>query len=292
MAQALKALGTDFDLAFTLLDEDKFNHLFARDELRRELLQQILSAAKLERIRGIHLDFEIFRLTSEEALAGYRDFMAKLRERFQRLPKQRRPILSGFFTVGGERDLMDAKTLSYLDYVVVQGYDAHWAESRTAGPISPLKGAHQLSWEKTLKHLLSLEVARSKILFSVPYFGYEWPVKSGLAGATAIGHGITTTYAPVDARLLPRIRVSVAGRIAQYPIQRDPDSGSPYYTYQTPEGRWYQGWFEDRISLAEKFDFINREELGGIAVFPIGYDAGMFDRLIAEKFGVRQGSGR
>ena len=36
------------------------------------------------------------------------------------------------FPVGGERDLLDAKTLDYANYVVVQGCDAHWMTARWA----------------------------------------------------------------------------------------------------------------------------------------------------------------
>lgn len=288
MAQAIEASGAGFDLAFTLLDEGRFKRLFSHPESRDTLLRQILSAARLGNVKGIHLDFEVFRSMPVVAMTGYRDFMTTLYRRLQLLPREQRPVLSVFFPIGGEQDLLDTKTLEYPDYVVVQGYDAHWAESETAGPVAPLNGPYKLSWEKTLERVLALGVPRSKILFSIPYFGYEWPVESEQMGAAARGHGVTTSYAPVDAGLLPKIRIAAMERIARYPIKRDPESGSPYYVYQTPAGKWYQGWFEDAVSLAEKFDFVAREKLCGVAVFPLGYDNGFFNRLIADKFGARQ----
>jgi spore germination protein YaaH len=126
-------------------------------------------------------------------------------------------------------------------------------------------------------------VPRTKVLFSIPYYGYEWQVSSGNQGASTIGPGITVSYAPVHADLLPDIRVSVLERVSLYGVKRDPESGSPYYVYRTAQGHWYQGWFEDNISLAAKLDFIKREKLCGVAAFPLGYDAGNFDALLQEK---------
>jgi spore germination protein YaaH len=292
MARAFEVSGAGFDLGLTLLDEGRFNLLFSRAEARHQLLTQILAVAALPGVTGIHLDFEVYKSMPDAAVSGYRDFMARLGRELQRPALPRRPVLSVFFPVGGERDLLDGKAIANVDFVVVQGYDAHWAESETAGPVAPLKGEHKLSWENTLRHVLNVGVPRRKILFSVPYFGYEWPVESDQPRAPVTGTGATTTYAPVDAGLLPWIRISVTDRLARYPVKRDPSTGSPFYTYQTPDGKWYQGWFEDRASLAEKFDFVVRENLCGIAVFPLGYDAGSFDSLIAEKFGVREKAGK
>ncbi|MGV8899434.1 MAG: glycosyl hydrolase family 18 protein [Burkholderiaceae bacterium] len=288
MGEAIYVSGGSLDLAFTLMDTQKFEQLFSHKESCRRLLDTIQTEARHSGVGGVHLDFEPYGELSVRAVAGFRGFVADLSERLRSLAHH--TILSVFFPIGTASELFDAQTLGHVDYVVVQGYDAHWVDSPKAGAVAPLRGSNALSWEKNLHYALGLGAARSKILFSIPYFGYEWPVASDQPGAATTGRGEIITYAPVEASLLPQIRVSAVERISHYPARRDPDSGSPYYVFQSPAGQWRQGWFEDQISLAEKYDFIIRERLCGIAAFPLGYDSSSFDALVQKKFGARGNS--
>lgn len=269
------------DLAFTMTDADKFERLFTREQAYRKLTEWIIKTCNLAGIDGVHLDFEMYGALTDSAVAGFRAFVARLSKRMRGLPKE--TVFSVFFPVGAERELFDGKTLAHVDYLVLQGYDAHWAESAAAGPVAPLRGPHPLSWENTLQQVLALGVERRKILFSIPYFGYEWPTASNQPGAATTGRGDILSYAPVEPRVLPRIRIAATERIKCNPVKRDPDSGSPYYVYRNPEGNWRQGWFEDESSLSEKLDFVIREKLCGIAAFPLGYDDGHFDALLVKK---------
>ena len=53
-------------------------------------------------------------------------------------------------------------------------------------------------------------------------------------------------------------------------MERDGESRSPWYRYQTAEG-WRQGWYEDAESLREKYEFARVRGVGGIALFPLAY---------------------
>jgi spore germination protein YaaH len=281
LADAVRNSGGHLDVAVTLFDENRFIQLLSTPASSERLLRSLMMLANLPGIQGLHLDFEIYRVLPDTALRGYRQLIVELKQGLAERRLDRK--LSVFLPMGGEGTLYDGQTLTHIDYVVVQGYDAHFGMSPQAGPVAPLKGSHSLTWERSLAHVLRMDVPRSKLLFSIPYFGYEWPVVSAFPGAATIGPGIAMTYAPVDARHLPLIRVSVLDRMRQYPVQRDPDSGSPYYAYQGANGIWYQGWFEDKTSLADKLDFLVRERLCGVAAFPLGYDAGRFDSLITSR---------
>jgi spore germination protein len=281
VTSAVHDLGGKFDVAFTLMDEKIFHAVFQDEQAWQRLSANIFESGKQAGISGVHLDFEIYGSVSSQADAGFQRFIGSLSNKLHSLPHQ--ITLSVFLPMGTRNQLFRETTLSHVDHIVVQGYDAHWAGSTNAGPVAPLRGPHPLTWEKSLHRVLALGVPRTKVLFSIPYYGYEWQVSSGNQGASTIGPGITVSYAPVHADLLPDIRVSVLERVSLYGVKRDPESGSPYYVYRTAQGHWYQGWFEDNISLAAKLDFIKREKLCGVAAFPLGYDAGNFDALLQEK---------
>jgi hypothetical protein len=285
LGRATARCGSALDLAFTLFDERKFERLFSSAAARDTLLREIVSLVKAGDAMGVHLDFEVYGRVGEEALQGFREFVGRLRRDLDQESPGR--ILSVFGVVGAARDLYDRATLSNIDFVVIQGYDAHWDTGLRAGSIAPLTGNHSLSWERSLRHYLRLGAERSRLLFSIPFFGYEWPVTSAAPGSPTTGDGQEMTYARLPRAWVPRIPISAEEQSKRYGTLRDPETGSPYYAYQDASGHWRQGWFEDQASLAEKLAFIRREGLAGVAAFPLGYDAGAFDPLLARAFGKR-----
>ena len=157
---------------------------------------------------------------------------------------------------------------------------------------SPLQGPDALTWPQALAHHLGLGWPRHKLLFSLPLYGYEWPVVGPQPRAATVGKARTTSYARVDAALLPEIRLNAREQAARHGAQRDAASGSPFYTYRDAQGQWQQGWYEDETSLAAKLDWLQAQGLAGAALFPLGYDLGAFDGLWESRFGASVGAPR
>jgi spore germination protein YaaH len=258
----------------------RFEHVFASPQRRRQLSTDLLLLAV--EAQGIQLDVEIFDRVSAQAVSGYRAFCAELRAGLSRQGGSK--SLTAFGVMGAAVDLYDRAALARLDHIVVQGYDSHHLESARAGPVAPLRGPYDITWESTMAHYLRLGAPRHKIVFGVPFYGYEWPTDSAAVGARTLGKGRETTYAALDVGLLPDIRTAARAQAALHGLRRDAASGSPYYAYQEPSGGWRQGWFEDEISLAAKFEFAKAQRLAGIAIFPVGYDDGAFDALLRRSF--------
>ena len=273
---AARTRGLSLDVTVTLFSTARFEHVFASPQRRRRLVVELLRLAT--GAQGIQLDVEIFDNVSAEALSGYRAFCAELRAGLSRQGAAR--ALTAFGVMGAAIDLYDRAALAHFDHIVVQGYDAHHLAGPTAGPVAPLRGPYVVTWEKALAHYLKLGVPRHKIIVGVPFYGYEWPTESADVGARTLGKGRETTYAPLDARVMPDIRISARSEAARHGLRRDAASGSPYYAYREASGAWRQGWFEDEASLAAKFEFVKQQGLAGIAIFPVGYDGGAFDGLL------------
>jgi hypothetical protein len=170
MGAAATHCGSALDLAFTLFDERRFEQLFSSPAARRTLLHEILALTIAANAQGVHLDFEIYQRVTDESLKGFREFLGQLSDSLRQASPTR--VLSVFGVIGAAQDLFNKAALSKVDYVVVQGYDAHWLAGPVAGSVAPLKGNHALTWEKSLQHYLNLGAERARLLFSVPYYGY------------------------------------------------------------------------------------------------------------------------
>ena len=267
---ALAQHGTPLDLTLTLFDVADFEQLFSSKQAQARLLDEATTLARHEAVAGLQLDVEIYSQLSPQLLENYAAFVRALSQRLRQQSPPRN--LSVFYPLGGESALYDAVTLDQVNHVVMQGYDAHWRGSKKAGPVAPLRGTERVTWENALKQGLSLGVARERLLISFPLYGYEWEVRGGQIRSETVSSGVATSYAPLPGGLLPDFPWSGAERAKQYGSRHDPVSGSSYYQFVSPEGRFFEGWFEDQRALTRKNDFLRKERLGGIVFFMLGYD--------------------
>ncbi len=266
-AQSARATGRTAATTLTLFSKADFEALFTSPTATARLLSQVTELARLG--DGVCLDVELFEAVSPAARSGYADFAQRLRGR---LPRGAR--LSIFLPANDWADAFDeARLAAASDYVVVQGYDLHWASGPNAGPVAPTRGG-DTNWDAILARYDAFGVARGKVLMGTPLYGYEWPTETDAPGAKTRGPGHTITLAPIAASILPDIRTDAQGQSARYGLRRDPVSRSPYYVYRDSTGGYRQGWFEDAESIAEKVRYARQNGLGGLVFFPLGYDDG------------------
>lgn len=271
------------DMAIGLFNVEVFNAVFADEAKRAELRADLLRLLSDARIQGVHLDIEIFERPSSAAVRGVNRFVQTLARQFEHGPVPRQ--LSAFLVIGADTVIYEPATLALFERVVVQGYDAHWPEGERAGPLAPLKGPDELTWVKVLDTVRRRGIVRERIVFSVPYYGYEWQTEDARPRAKALTSAQELAYALSDPVRLPALADSAMEKVAEHGSRRDPQSGSPYYSYRDANGAIFQGWYEDDASLREKYGFVQREGLAGVAVFPVRYDAGRLDPLLKQFFG-------
>lgn len=264
--------GTRVLPSFTLLDSQKMDRLFTNPQAQARLLKNVIDAARLANADGVHLDFEMFDAISPLARANYTKFVQNVRQQLNAWSWGKELVV---FTLALDpSDAYDEAAIARsADKLVVQGFDLHWKSGPMAGPVAPLSGWGQRNWQNILARYDALKVSRKKLVFSVPYYGYEWPTLTAEVGAPTRGVGETVSYSAKGAAAVSSISFSAKERALQFGIRRDPVSGSPYYAFKTANG-WFQGWYEDAASLNAKYDFIKRNGLGGVAVFVPGYDNG------------------
>ena len=272
----------------TMMDPDSIRTLFQSPSAIATLLQTSHQLIAESQGQGLHIDIEYFESAPDsirEGFVGFTDSLAQ--STATRWPDAHLSIFAPAFEYDGLFDL--SRMPDGYQEIMVQGYDMHWLTGPTAGPVAPLTGWDQGNWIQIVDRYEQAGIDPERLVMTVPYFGYEWPVDSLKPGASTLGEGNIVTFAPVDTLILPDIQTAALRRIARFGEQRDNSSGSPFYVMTDSSGM-RQGWYEDETSLADKYRYILERGLGGIAVFPIGYDAGMLDPLINQEFGFRKGN--
>jgi len=274
------------DPVITLLGKRNFSAVFSRPEASRRLLDEITALIKETPETGLHLDVEVFDVVPEAEVANFRQFLAKLR---QSMREPRKRVLTAFVPLTS--GLYGPDEYALLDGMVVQGYDAHWAESPKTGPVSLLEEeGSSVAWKQAGAKLTQAGVAKERIFFSSPLFGYEWPTETDAPRAPTRGAGLTITFAPVPSALLPDLRINALMRSQQYGLRRESETGSPWYAFRGPDG-WRQGWFDDPVSLNPRLEFVRQNGFGGVAFFVLGYDSGVLIEAALAAFSAEKSTG-
>jgi len=273
--------GVPFEVALTQFKTSDFNTLFRSEENIRKFQNELLRHASDVFVTGIHMDVELFESIDPAAVVRYRQFLVSIKRQLQSLSPPR--TLSGFFFSGAGSTLYDADVLQVFDQIVVQGYDVHWLGGSSAGPVAPLMGPDRGNWNDGLSAIQALSVPTEKLVFGFPAYGYEWPVNPCLPRGARIGNGRITTYAQITLPGAPSIEFNAMDRVSKYGMHRDLETGSAYYQFGKQDDNCTVGWFEDKESLERKLDWLVEQKLGGLAVFPLGYDNGHLVQLAATK---------
>ena len=264
-----------------ILDPHVFKGIFGSRANSDRLVDAVMEAVEAAEAGGVHLNIEIFEPVAPALQEGLTRFVRALRHRLDEYRQgSELTIFTPGFDYAGAYD--EAALAREVDYLIVQGYDMHWVNGPSAGPLAPVSGWNGTNWDAIVSRYEAEGVPAHKIVITVPYYGYEWPTVSDDPGAATRGDAKTLTYAPVDPAYLPLIQISARERIGRYGVRRDPATATPYYVYRGEDG-WYQGWFEDEESLQVKYRFVEDRGLAGIAIFLLGYDGGELMSSLAKR---------
>lgn len=233
-------LGNRFDPELT-------KSLIANPQKRKALVALVTQKLISVKADGINVDFENIDMENKQ------DFVFFVQELVYSLHPYKMtvsvdltrenpdPFWSGSF---------DRKALGKAaDYVIMMGYEEHWATSPTAGSVA------SLPWVKEGLRLLIQDVPSHKILLGVPLFNREW--------VTELKTGKLTAY--------ERTMAQVNQLIASKKLKKrwDPILAQNYVEY-TEYGYKHQIWLEDNSAMVYRKQLATSNLLGGIAAWYLG----------------------
>lgn len=160
------------------------------------------------------------------------------------------------------------------DAVMVMAYDFSWSGSARAGGVAPAESDYIYAAGDALRAHLA-QVPASKVIWGVPYYGRAWNTTSDAQNATvrspaqsvAFSYYWTDAGAPAGGRILAE----------RHGRRWDATGQVPWFAFTNTDGGLRQGYYDDPISLAAKYDMVVRNGLAGIGIWTLGMDTGVDD---------------
>ncbi len=254
------ALVRDFDGGISSYEEsyELLSHTTSRETLTNQLIAEALKTG----IDGINVDFEkISAECGEHFIQFVRELSVKCR--------QNGIILSvdNYVPRGYNKHYNLEEQGAVADYVIIMGYDEHYAGSYESGPVASLSYAKS-GIEETLK-----VVPKEKTINAVPFYTRLWkevPKTEGElaaeAGTEAAEYSVKVTSAAYGMKEAEQVIAAAGAQIAV-----DEATGHNYAQWEA-DGATYKIWLEDEAALQAKLKLMKEFDLAGTAAWRLGFE--------------------
>lgn len=228
----------------------------ARQKVQNYLISQALELG----FDGINIDFEGI---SQEAGYDYVQFMREL----SILCRKNGIILSVDVPVPMDfsRHYNRAELGRVCDYVIVMGYDEHYAGSDIVGSVA------SMNFEITGIENMLLEMPKEKLISAIPFYTRLWYTET-LADGTTDVTSKALTMSGIENVLAENGVTSVY----------DESTGQQYAEWTAADGRFCQVWLEDEESVAKRASLVSQYDLAGNAAWVLGNEKDFVWEIISE----------
>lgn len=211
---------------------------------RARLIEGLIREAQTYGLDGINVDFEQISMDCGE---HFIEFIRELS-----IPCRTNGIVLSVdnYVPTGYTDHYDrAEQGLVADYVIIMGYDEHYAGSSEAGSVASIDFV-----EKGIKKTVE-QVPAEKVINAIPFYTRIWETKGAEIGSQAVGMEAAEEYV----------------RDHNISIEWDDTTCQNYGEY-TEEGSLYQVWLEDERSIEVKLNVMDNYGIGGVASWRLGYE--------------------
>lgn len=229
----------------TYKDQFSIAAVLNRTSSRQNLVSQLIAQAIQYKLDGINVDIEAL---PGEATDGFVEFIREL----SIMCRRNNIILSvdNYVPMAYNQGYNRKEQGIVADYVIIMGYDEHFAGSEEAGSVASI-GFVKSGIENTLK-----DVPAEKVINAVPFYTRLWCTDNdGNLSSSALGMNNADKT------------VATNGATPEWLEE----TGQYYAEFQNTEG-FYQIWMEEERSIEEKAKLIKEYDLAGIAAWRLGYE--------------------
>lgn len=267
-SQTFLAQNGTMDIVLTQFNADDITAFLASENAQDRLINELDSVILAFPISGVNIDIEMAGSPSTYTRNNMTKFVAKLDEHLDSKYENISLSIDMYASAASTNQIWDVEKIAeHVDYIVVMAYDFHRRSSPQAGPVAPLFGGDEL-WDSDISgHLQDFlaVVPADKILLGVPFYGYEWQTTSRDSQShTFPDTGSTASFKRV---------LTILEQAEELEVQQhwNDEALSPYISYKE-NGGIYVIYYEDSRSLSYKLDYVNQLDLGGVAIWALGYD--------------------
>ena len=260
--------GGQVELVLVQFNADDITTFLASETAQDTLLESLDSVLLAYPFSGINVDIELNGSPTPKMRDQYTDFIKKLKNHLDTRYNSITLSVDMYASAVEGNQLWDVAAIGEeVDYIIVMAYDFHRRQSTQAGPVAPLFGGKEL-WDNDINTYLQqfLElVPAQKILLGIPFYGYEWQTTSRESlSHTFPDTGATASYERVQELLKQSEELQVQESWNEQAL-------SPYISY-SEDGEIYVIYFENSRSISYKLDYVNQLDLGGVAIWALGYE--------------------
>ncbi len=226
--------------------------LMSKTSTRRKLIEALMAEVEQYGLDGLNLDFEGIK---EEAGVHYIQFIRELS-----IPCRKKGIVlsvDNYVPAPGNQFYNRKEQGIVADYVIVMGYDEHYAGG-DAGSVASIKYV-----ENGIKDTLA-QVPKEKVINGIPLYTRVWI--EGADGKTAS-----------SAMGVARAKEWVSENHVELYWQEE--LGQYYGELQSEEGL-KKVWLEEERSIGLKMDLIKQYGLAGVACWKLGFEpSDLWDKI-------------
>ena len=226
-------------------NECDLSQILHETKLREAFINSMIEQTKAGGLDGINLDFE--KIPSD-AGADWAEFLKELS-----VATHKEGIV-----LSVDNYAPTASTIHYnrgvqgdvCDYVIVMGYDEHWAGGGVAGSVASIGFV-----EDGIVNTINSGVPADKLINAVPFYTRVWKTKDSTVTADTMGMG------------------SSADWCAEYGVELNwNDETCQKYGEKEMNSVLYQVWLEDKESLEAKLSVMDAHECAGVAEWKLGLE--------------------
>ena len=219
--------------------------ILASTENRTRLIQNLINAAENYGLDGINIDFESVNGTEGP------HFVQFLRE-LSIETHARGIVLSvdNYMPNAGNTHYNYKEQGLVADYVVLMGYDEHWAGCGTAGSVASIQFV-----KEGIQNTINKGVPQEKVINALPFYTRVWET---------VGDKVTDTTDGM---------INIENWAKKKGLEFTWDEETCQYYGELKQGdTLYQVWMEEEESISAKLNVMLTFDLGGVAGWRLGYE--------------------
>lgn len=216
--------------------------ILSSTEKRRALIDSIMDTVREYGLDGVNIDFEMLKLDSGVYFVEFLRELSvscRLSKTVLSVDNYVPEAYNAYYDISEQGQI--------VDYVVIMGYDQHYAGSDESGSVS------SLDWFTNALNTTVEMAPPERVIMAVPFYTRLWREENG-----------AKVY--VDATLNMReMQEKVSGKDLTWR-----ETNGQYYAEWVKKGSFYRIWLEDAESLKRKADVSRAASVKGIAAWKLG----------------------